>query len=310
MKVCSTETLEVSASFDLDSIVYTHALSPIASHLLVATATQHPAIRLVDLRSGFAGHSLAGHSGAILSLAWSPIKEHILASGGTDGTVRLWDIRKSSGSLGLLDKEDAIGIGNLGAPSRSRASAKAHLAAVNGLTWTSDGNYIVSAGQDRHVRVWDAGTGANTLASFGPTLRNGQLSTLSLLVSPTGLMPPRKELLYYPNEHEILVFELHEGRVVNRLRVPGEHVAAVRSGAGERNVRNRITSMAWRGVSEGIYSGHADGTVRVWKPLIEAEDEPDYVRAEDAVEEEKRTKKRKALDDVFRDLTRQKITFG
>src|SRR4051794_32697885 len=57
LKIYSTETLAVSGDFDLSSIVYTHALSPIANHLLVACATQHPTVRLVDLRSGSSTHS-------------------------------------------------------------------------------------------------------------------------------------------------------------------------------------------------------------------------------------------------------------
>src|SRR5437016_166207 len=75
LKLYATDRLQVSADFDLSSIVYTHALSPIASHLLVACATQHPAVRLVDLRSGSSTHSLAGHHGALLALAWNPTLE-------------------------------------------------------------------------------------------------------------------------------------------------------------------------------------------------------------------------------------------
>lgn len=140
----------------MDTIVYAHTLSPIANHLLVACATQHPAVRLVDLRSGSNTHSLAGHEGALLSLAWNPTAEHILASGGIDGTIRLWDIRKSAGSLGTLDMQDCIGVTAAGGATRSRFSAKSHQAAVNGITWTGDGCYIISAGHDQKVRVWNA----------------------------------------------------------------------------------------------------------------------------------------------------------
>lgn len=52
LKVWSTETACVSGSFALGSKAYTHAISPVAGHVLVACGTQHPAVRLVDLRSG------------------------------------------------------------------------------------------------------------------------------------------------------------------------------------------------------------------------------------------------------------------
>ena len=315
----ATETLAISADFDLNSIVYTHALSPIASHVLVACATQHPALRLVDLRSGSSTHSLAGHHGAVLSVAWNPAVEHILASGGTDGNVRVWDIRKSSGALGVLDMEDSTGIAGtdgMGRGARARESGKAHVGAVNGITWTDDGSYIISAGHDERMRVWDAASGANTLASFGPTLKNGHLSHLPLVVPSTSLTAPGKEVIFYPNEKELLMFGLHEGELLKRLKVPGPTMAAVRSRTGERNVKNRITALVWRGMVDGVYSAHSDGQIRAWLPRT-AEDErldrdEEWEKTKSRIDDgdEAGKRKRKVLDDVFRDLTRQKISFG
>lgn len=275
-------------------------------------------MRLVDLRSGSNTHSLAGHHGALLSLAWSPTVEHILASGGIDGTVRLWDIRKSSGSLRILDSEDSIGIigtDGMRAGGWGRQTAKAHQGAVNGITWTDDDAYIVSAGHDERMRVWDAATGANTLASFGPTLKNSHLSNLPLITSPISSSLPGKRMLFYPNEKELLMFELHEGRIQKRLKVPGPTMAAVRSKTGERNVKSRITALVWRGQTDGVYSAHSDGQIRAWLPrtleddrLDRENEEASKIQIDDETEGGKR--KRKVLDDVFRDLTRQKISFG
>ena len=89
LKIYATETLTLFASFDLDFVVYSHALSFIADYLLVACATQHPTVRLIDLRSGASVHSLVGHQGAVLLVAWSSRDEYILASGGSKGRVRL-----------------------------------------------------------------------------------------------------------------------------------------------------------------------------------------------------------------------------
>lgn len=330
LKLWSTETASVSGSFSLGSKVYTHGISPIAGHLLVACGTQHPAVKLVDLRSGSNVQALAGHAGAILATTWSPRHEHVLASGSVDGTVRIWDIRRAGGPIGMLDQEDSLGLhhnGLLGADGhvRTRMSAKAHSGPVNGLTWTDDGNYIISAAQDRRIRVWDAATGANTLASFGPSIRNSQLASVTLLTSPAGLAHPRRQLLFWPNETEILVMDLHEGHVVTRLRGTGPSMAGVRSAGGaERTVKNRITSIAWRGAggvagSSGpvmggsnmggaIYSAHLDGQIRTWVPQLEGPDEQDEdVEAAEAGEEKAR--KRKALDRAFQSLMGRNITF-
>ena len=312
LKIYETETLALSASFDLNSVVYSHALSPIADHLLVACATQHPAVRLVDLRSGASAHSLAGHQGAVLSVAWNPRDDYILASGGSDGEVRLWDIRRSAGSLGVLDMDDSVGVGGedgRGRNARSRNHGKAHTGACNGVVWTEDGKHIVTAGHDERVRVWDVGLGANALSHFGPIIKNTHLSTLLPLLAPGHLSG--SQVMLYPNEKEILMFDLFEGTLLKRLRTPGVAVAQASGSAGQRNIKNRVTSLGWRAGDVEMYSAHSDGVIRAWKPRtkdeIEAEkDEADQV---DGDEDESRKRKRQALDDVFRDLSRQKITF-
>ncbi|AEO62240.1 uncharacterized protein THITE_2037150 [Thermothielavioides terrestris NRRL 8126] len=332
LKLWSTERASVSGSFDLGAKAYAHAISPIAAHLLVACGTQHPAVRLVDLRSSAAVQSLVspgqlgGSAGATLAVAWSPAHEHVLAAGSVDGRVRIWDVRKANGLVALLDQEDTVGIVDAETPRAPRLSAKAHAGPVNGLTWTDDGAYLVSAGHDGRIRVWDAATGANTLANFGPSIRNSQMGTLTMFVSPVGLTPPGRELLFFPNETEILVMDLHEGSTVTRLRGMGPAVAAVgtRRG-GERTVRNRVTCIAWRGAGGGggssgmvmggsnapggVYSGHSDGQIRAWLPRLEgADDEAESKDEEDA--SAARAKKRKVLDDAFRSLMGRQVTFS
>jgi DNA excision repair protein ERCC-8 len=311
LKIYSTATLQPSASFKLEGIVYSHALSPIAQHLLVATCTQHPILRLVDLHSGTSTHSLAGHSGAVLAAAWSPRNEFILASGGIDGTVLIWDVRQSRGTLSQLDLEDSLGLLKRHGQG-SRASAKAHNGPVNGVHWTDDGNYIVTAGHDNAVRVWDASTGANTLANFGPSIRNAKLETKGMLTSNGEWTGTEKQVLIYPNEGEVLVAELHEGRIVSRLRVPGPREAVVRAmtGTGERHVKRRVTSLSWLGPGKGFVSGGSDGVVRVWGPMAD-EDAVDEMEDEgEKMLDKNEKRKREVLDEVFKDLTKAKITFG
>ncbi|KAK7754857.1 hypothetical protein SLS62_003171 [Diatrype stigma] len=275
--------------------------------------------------------SLAGHHGAVLATSWSPRHEHVLATGSVDGTVRIWDIRRAGGALGMLDQEDSLGLhynGLLGqdGKARVRASAKAHAGPVNSLTWTDDGAFIISAGHDRRIRVWDAATGRNTLASFGPSIKNSQLATTTMFTTPVGVTHPGKEVLFWPNDTEILLLDLHDGHVITRLRGTGPAIAGSRAGGGaERTVKNRITSIVWRGAGGGgassgvimggsnmagaVYSAHLDGQIRAWAPHLQGDDaeaEDEAVGLEDT---EAKAKKRKAIDDVFKSLMGQKITF-
>lgn len=358
LKLWSTERASVSGSFELGAKAYTHAISPVASHLLVACGTQHPAVRLVDLRSSAAVQSLVspgqlgGSAGATLAVAWSPAHEHVLAAGSADGRVRIWDVRKSNGLVALLDQEDTVGLADFEAALQPRTPsllARAHSGPVNGLTWTDDGAYLVTAGHDSRIRVWDAATGANTLASFGPSIRNSQMGTLAMFISPVGLTPPGSEVLFFPNENEILVMDLHQGSTITRLRGMGPAVAAVGTHrGGERAIRNRLTSsmsgprrigfsasltwrsltwiiVVWRGAGGGgsssgvvmggrnapggIYSGHSDGKIRAWLPRLGGAD--DEADVQDAQDAaDAGAKKRKVLDDAFRSLMGTQITFS
>jgi DNA excision repair protein ERCC-8 len=111
------------------------------------------------------------------------------------------------------------------------------------------------------------------------------------------------------------------------LRGTGAAVAGVRSSTSkraERLVKNRISSIVWRGAGGGggssgvvmggsnmpgaIISAHLDGQIRPWTPQLEGVDEDvDGDSISEAAEE--KAKKRKALNDVFQSLMGKKITF-
>jgi DNA excision repair protein ERCC-8 len=332
LKLWATQRCALSATFDLNATIYSHSTSPIADHLTVACATQNSAVRLVDLKSGSAIQALVAHGGPVLSTAWSPRHEHTLVSGHADGKARIWDIRRAGGVVALLDQEDSLGIvhkmKHLSAAGMDssqiphfRASAQAHDDAVNGLQWTDDGKYIISAGLDRRIRVWDAATGANTLASFGSLIQNQHAKTASILITPSHLSTGNN-FLFWPNDQEILVLDLHDGNIVKRLRSPGV-TNPVGPRGGEMG-RNRITSIAWRssggtgrpvgpvmggGNSIGaVYSSHMDGQIRAWAPQMPG---PEDVAEEEEVQEDEEVKqrKRKAVDDAYKSLMGKKITF-
>ncbi|TKA74383.1 hypothetical protein B0A55_04511 [Friedmanniomyces simplex] len=296
--------------FDLESTVYAHATSTVATHLLVACASQHPAVRLVDLKTGSSTHSLAGHSGSVLSVAWHPKDEHILASGATDGTCRLWDVRRSASSLGVLDMDDSIGIvgyDGKGLGARRRERGKAHNGAVNGISWTEDGQYLVTTGHDERMRVWNMTTGANTLANFGPSLKNSYNTALTPLVPPSILSPTRT--IFYPNAGEILGFNMQSGSLLKRSRAPQR---TPRASNTVHNLNDRTTSLAWRAHQIEMYSSHADGTIRCWRPRtaedVEAEGEEFNVGEHARDEAAERKRKRDELDQIVRDLTKRRET--
>lgn len=159
-------------------------MSSIAQHCLIAAATSDPNVRLCDLRTGGATHSLvggssiicqlytfqgwhakltAGHKREVLSCQWSPRDEYILATGSSDCTIRIWDVRKAKPCLYSLDQHST---GKTVTSGQFNSTVTAHSGKINGLKFTGDGLFLVSAGHDEKVRVWDIlNHGKNLLVS-------------------------------------------------------------------------------------------------------------------------------------------------
>lgn len=128
-------------------------------------------IQLCDAFSGgCATHELVGHNGGVNSVAWDPNHPFRLASGGEDGTVRLWDIRKAghNACLGVLDRNH--GYSDVGASSeihpmkRQRISLRdnrrlegieSHGGPVAALAFAPGGDDLASIGYDGGIHLWD-----------------------------------------------------------------------------------------------------------------------------------------------------------
>lgn len=250
VKVWDTNTLSYAYSFDMGSRLYALDLSPTLQHYLVACGGDIPGVRLLDLRSTAASHTLHGHNGAVLSIKWSPVSENFVCTGGTDGTARIWDIRRSDSCLVSLDRE----IVSERSPRNPVQYRKAHRAAVNGLCWFSRGDYLITSGTDEKVLLWSLHPpeGRNMLVNFGPLVRNRHSQTLNPILSPLDDLP--LPYLFFPSENgEIYIFQAADGRLVKRLN------KGVRS--------KRATCLVSRGSGTFEYiSGCQDGSISVWAP--------------------------------------------
>jgi len=147
-------------------------------------------VYLCDVKSGSMTHQLSGHGmGGISVVQWSPIHDYMLASGSRDGTIKLWDIRKSGSGACLLtlDRENKAtnevycSIESDGNGTRTRLKKRSkkssvvgpgdysrvecssyvqsHAGPVSSLSFTPDGNYIVSASPTDGLRLWDVQPG-------------------------------------------------------------------------------------------------------------------------------------------------------
>jgi WD40 repeat protein len=109
-----------------------------------------------DLKTGERSVECAnGHRSTIATLAWST-RGFVLATGGDDLTVRLWDR-------------------NLSRPQR----LEGHSRFVNCLAWSADGRWLASGSGDRSIRLWDTRE-----RNEGPARRGHARAVLCLAWSP------------------------------------------------------------------------------------------------------------------------------
>ncbi|MDD3642379.1 MAG: WD40 repeat domain-containing protein, partial [Candidatus Krumholzibacteria bacterium] len=91
---------------------------------------------------------LSGHDRAVYALAFDPVTG-LLASGGSSGTIRIWDVEEGS--------EERV--------------FRGHPPGVLDLQFTEDGRYLVTGGRDRAVRILDAASGEQVAVLDGPEER-------------------------------------------------------------------------------------------------------------------------------------------
>uniref|UniRef100_A0A8D0CXN0 DNA excision repair protein ERCC-8 n=1 Tax=Sander lucioperca TaxID=283035 RepID=A0A8D0CXN0_SANLU len=259
MKVWDTETLKPAEVFQFEGNVYSHHLSPIArKHSLIAVGTKEPKIQLCDLKSGSRIHVLQGHRAEVLSVRWSPRYEHILATASADSKVKVWDVRRASGSLFTLDQHNG---------DKSKASSEAvntaHDGRVNGLCFTGDGLYLLTTGTDDRMRLWNSATGENTLVNYGKVC-NESRKRLQFTVS-RGCSP---EFVFVPCGSSVAVYGLHTGELVTMLR--GHY--------------NNVDCCEFHPDYQELYSGGKDCNILAWVPVIRASDVEEETKSANQVQ--------------------------
>ena len=102
---------------------------------------------------------LKGHVGSVVALTVSP-DGNVLASGGTDGTVRLWDIQGQKQLMVL----------------------QGHTQDVTGVVFSPDGTTLASSSRDETIRLWNIQTGQQ-IATF-----NSHIDLLDLSFNNDGTL--------------------------------------------------------------------------------------------------------------------------
>ncbi len=175
--------------------------------------------------------TLNGHHEGVFSLALAPDGKTI-ASGGGDGTVRIWNL----------------------ADRRELAVLKGHTGRVHALAWTPDGTTLASSSEDKTIRLWNPTSGkeselftkvpkivhALAYSSDGTILAaavdrdvcywklNAHRELMVLhghwrTISGMAFLPGKSELATFANDQTVRIWDLETDRQVAEMPGPMGH---------------------------------------------------------------------------------------
>jgi cell division cycle 20, cofactor of APC complex len=167
--------------------------------------------------------TMATHTQEVCGLAWSNDGE-ILASGGNDNLLCLWDASTSSSSQ----------------PVQPRFEMTDHQAAVKALAWSPHERHLLATGggtADRCIKFWNSQTGAllNSIDTGSQVCALQWNPFEKEILSSHGYARNQLCLWKYPSMQKIKELEGHTSRVLHLARSPDG--SSIVSAAGDETLR-------------------------------------------------------------------------
>lgn len=285
-----------------------------------ASGGNDKSIRLWDLTTMQAAKVLNAHQGAVLALAFTP-DSRWLASGSSDKVVRLWDVETGelvrelpaqSGPVeavafspdgaklvtagGSFDAKKAEPVGCYGQlwnlnTGRELIRLTGHRNIVTAVTFSPDGNSLLTGSADSSMRLWDAESGASGQVFLGHL---GRVSSVAF--SPGGSQAASAgndktvRLWSVPTGQNIRQLVGHEGPVRGLAYVDDRRLVSVSEDGTTRLwdlvAGTQLESFAGHEGSVNAVSVSRDGnlavtagsdqTVRLWRlPVFETDQSPE-----------------------------------
>lgn len=248
---------------------------------LIATAISNGSITLCDLNSGDKAHTIHAHSSDAVLVDWHPSFEYLLVSGGSDSTVKVWDIRKGGTSTPVLaldwrqdyaykaGKEfDPVRMHNQGMSSNATPAFRhqlhstkhhygtAHEGLITSLRYSPCGQYLITTGNDRKIRTWVSQNGKLLPINYEPHV----FSKMSFRLSIAHFGHSADDILVVPNKSQgedeytvngkITLLPLHSGNGRPIKTLQGHF--------------DSVETAVFRNSSQTLISSGGDGMILYW----------------------------------------------
>ncbi|RXG58002.1 DNA excision repair protein ERCC-8 [Armadillidium vulgare] len=210
LKIWDPNLLTLADEFHLPSTVTHHHMSSVASgHSLIATALHSGEVVLCDLRTGSASHSLRSKKRSFKPASfvqWSNHDQNILASGGDDNQVRIWDVRFAKACTKILNETNS------------------DFGCICALSFSYDGLWLVSLSSQHKnsVSLWDTKTFKRSKVNI--KLATDYSSQPYRIDITRNLYP---DCLYIPSCNSIRAYNLFNGSLVNTIKCHDRGVKGV-----------------------------------------------------------------------------------
>ncbi|GAB1542501.1 NB-ARC domain-containing protein [Scytonema sp. NUACC21] len=266
------------------------AVNPLG--LTLASGSEDGTVRLWDIDTGQCLEILRGHTNRVLSVAFAPQRNAdieplaensplswLLASGGDDHTVKLWDANTGKclntfyGHTSWVTSVMFNPQGNILASSSDDNTVKlwnvitgeclntfhGHTSCVSSVAFTPLGDTLASSSHDRTVKLWDANTGQCLKTLAGHT---SWVSSVAFAPQRSSNIGDSKILATGSHDQTVKLWDISTGQCLKTLQGHTSWISSIAFAPRIYSVAELFTEDSPQ--SGSLISTSLDETIKVW----------------------------------------------